>query len=195
MSKQRSVDWEAVWKSLNWDDEKRQQSADHERLRQRAQHYAAPARMLEAAPENALTVLIFDLGGERYGVDVMRVRGIRPLGKVTPVPGTQNFYRGVINLRGQILTVLDLRLFFGVREEEVIVPDEVVIARSFHLEMALLAHQVVGVQTIGADAVKAVEHMPYSQGITRDKVVLLDITRLFEDQRLILGGGMHEQNT
>jgi purine-binding chemotaxis protein CheW len=186
---QRAVDWEAVWKSLNWDDESRQQSADQERLRQRARHYAEPIKEADVIPENARTVLTFDLGSERYGVDVMVVRGIRPLGKVARVPGVPPFYRGVVNVRGQIRSVLDLRAFFQIPyEEEMIVPDEVVICYSGHLELALLAHQVIGVETVPPAAIKAIEHMPYTWGITKERIILLDIPGLFTDERLIIGG-------
>ena len=54
--------------------------------------------------------LIFNLGDELYGIPVLKVREIILLMEITPVPRMPPFIRGVINLRGQIIPVLDLRL-------------------------------------------------------------------------------------
>jgi len=186
---QREVDWVAVWKGLNWDDEKRQQVVDAERLRQRAQHYAAPVKDQEAAPEHARSILTFELGRESYGIDVTHVRGIRAVGALARVPGAPGFYQGVINMRGQIISVIDLRSFFQIPPvDEVAAPQEVIIVQAGALEMALLAHQVIGVESIPSSAIKPVEHMPYALGLTREKTILLDIAHLFRDERLIVGG-------
>ena len=186
---QRQIDWETVWKSLNWDDDQRQQAANEERLRLRAQHYAAPAKDQEADLEVARTVLVFNLGGENYGIDVRYVYGIRELGTVAHVPGTPHFYEGVINVRGRILTVFDLRSFFQIpNSDKDAAPDEVVIVHAGKLEMALLAHQVMGVESIPVSTIKPIEHMPYASGLTSEKIILLDMAHLFQDERLIVGG-------
>jgi purine-binding chemotaxis protein CheW len=185
----RQIDWEAVWKSLNWDDEQRQQSVDQERLRQRAQHYAAPIKEQDVVAEDVRLVLIFELGTERYGIDVIHVRGIRALGTIAHVPGAPAFYQGVINVRGRIITVLDLRNFFQIPYgEDAAMPNEVIIVQAAKLEMAVLAHQVIGVESVPLSAIKPVDHMPYAHGLTSDKIVLLDIAQLFRDERLIVGG-------
>jgi purine-binding chemotaxis protein CheW len=186
---QRQIDWEAVWKSLNWDDEQRQQSVNVERLRQRAQHYAEPVKDQEIVPEDARSILAFQLGHEQYGIDVKSVRGIRSLGAIAHVPGSPNFYQGVINVRGQIITVVDLRNFFQIPPgDELAAPSEVVIVHAGNLEMALLAHHVIGVDSIPLSAIKPVEHMPYALGLTSEKMILLDMGQLFQDERLIVGG-------
>jgi purine-binding chemotaxis protein CheW len=186
---ENQVNWEAVWRSLNWDDEQRQQAADSERLRQRAAHYAAPLKEQAVAAENSRSVLTFELGRERYGIDVMHVRGIRALGTLAEVPSTPSFYVGVINMRGQIISVLDLRRFFQIAfAEDAPDPLEVIVVHAGELEMALVAHQVIGVEGIPHTAIKPVDHMPYAHGLTSDKIVLLDMAQLFQDERLIIGG-------
>lgn len=186
---QREIDWEAVWKSLNWDDDQRQEVANQERLRLRAQHYAAPAKYQEDVLEATRTVLAFTLGGENYGIDVRYVFGIRALGTVAHVPGTPPFYQGVINVRGRIITVFDLRSFFQIPHAgEASMPEEVVIVHAGKLEIALLAHQVMGVETVPLSTIKPIDHMPYTVGLTSEKVILLDMAQLFQDERLIVGG-------
>jgi purine-binding chemotaxis protein CheW len=188
-----SIDWEAVWKSLNWDDETRLRHAESERLRQRAQQYAAPPPDAKPLNEDARAFLTFDLGAERYGLDVMCVRGVRDKLRIVPVPGVPDFYRGIINVRGQIITVLDLRLFFGQAVgHEAALPDEVVLAQAGGLSLALLAHQIIGITRLSPPEIIAVEHLPFAQGITKAHEIILNIEQLFENERLILGAGLIE---
>lgn len=62
-----------------------------------------------------LTVVI---GEEAYGISVQKVREIIRLQKITPVPQVPDFVRGVINLRGRVIPVIDLRLKFGLNAED-----------------------------------------------------------------------------
>jgi|SaaInlStandDraft_1057018.scaffolds.fasta_scaffold06951_1 purine-binding chemotaxis protein CheW len=61
----------------------------------------------------ACKVLTFFLGNEEYGVDVLNVQEIISMVKITKVPKTPQFVKGVINLRGLVIPVVDLRLKFG----------------------------------------------------------------------------------
>lgn len=60
--------------------------------------------------------LTFQLGGESYGIGVLRIREIIRLQPATPVPQMPPFVKGVINLRGKIIPIIDLRLKFGLSE-------------------------------------------------------------------------------
>jgi purine-binding chemotaxis protein CheW len=183
---QRQIDWEAVWQTLNWDDETRSKVAEATRLRQRAEQYAAPPRQTKVVADDSYTVLTFELGSERYGLDVMLVRGVRSLTKIARVPGIPAFYRGVVNVRGQILTVLDLRAFFDIPVSDDLEPDELVIVRANDLEIGLLAHSVNGVDSVPREAIAPADTIRYALGVTADRLVLLNIAQLFEDDRLIV---------
>lgn len=183
------INWEAVWKSLNWGDDDRYQRAERQLLRQRARQYAALVKTRDLRPEDARSVLTFRLGDERYGVDVMLVRGVRTVDKVVRVPGVPAFYRGVINVRGRIITVMDLRLFFGAAPAEGLSePGELVIIQANHLEIGLLAHQIDGVVTLALADIQPVEHTPLVHGVTKDQVVVINVPQFLEDERLIVGG-------
>jgi len=65
----------------------------------------------EAAREGKY--LTFSLAGEEYGIGILKVREIIGMMSVTPVPQTPEFVKGVINLRGKVIPVIDLRLRFG----------------------------------------------------------------------------------
>ena len=62
---------------------------------------------------NADQYLTFMLAGEEYGVDILRVQEIKGWGKVTSIPSTPEYVRGVMNLRGTIVPILDLRKRFS----------------------------------------------------------------------------------
>jgi purine-binding chemotaxis protein CheW len=66
--------------------------------------------MTEAAREGKY--LTFSLAGEEYGIGILKVREIIGMMSVTPVPQTPEFVKGVINLRGKVIPVIDLRLRF-----------------------------------------------------------------------------------
>jgi purine-binding chemotaxis protein CheW len=186
---------EDIWERFATEFEKQDsQSALRDRLRQRAEQYAVPQRQVEdAAPEAARTVLRFDLGGEYYGVDVMVVRSVRTISRITRVPGTPVFYRGVVNVRGQVITVLDLRLFFDIPvTDETSPPQELVVVQAGYLQIGLLAHNVTGVQQVPLAAVESVDNMRYAWGVTKEQLVLLDVERLLEDEHLVIGSQQDE---
>ncbi len=62
--------------------------------------------------------LTFRLGEEEYGVDILRVQEIKGWAPVTPIPNAPHWLKGVMNLRGTVVPVLDLRLKFGMSTSE-----------------------------------------------------------------------------
>jgi len=62
--------------------------------------------------------LTFELSGEEYGLDVLKVKEIISMVKITPVPKTPEYVKGIVNLRGKVIPIIDLRLKMGVREAE-----------------------------------------------------------------------------
>jgi purine-binding chemotaxis protein CheW len=183
---QQPINFQAIWESLEWHDDT-QLAAIQKRLRQRAQQYAAPIKE-RTTPEDVENILSFRLGEEQYGVDVMLVRAVRPVTRITRVPSTPAFYRGVINVRGQILSVLDLRLFFEVSANEAHPPEELVIVRAIGLEIGLLAHHINGVISIPHGAIQSPGDTRFARGVTEDRLVILNVGQIFESDRLIIGG-------
>jgi purine-binding chemotaxis protein CheW len=69
-----------------------------------------------AARDDSREVLVFILGGEEYAVDILKVQEIRGYEKVTPIPAAPAYLKGVVNLRGIIVPVIDMRIKFGLPE-------------------------------------------------------------------------------
>lgn len=100
--------------------------------------------------------LTFELCAERYGVDILRVQEIRGWEAVTPLPNTPKFVKGVTNLRGAIVPIVDLRAYFSLPEVE-FGPMTVVIILKVHHEKN---EKVMG---IVVDAVSDVCHVTHEE--------------------------------
>jgi purine-binding chemotaxis protein CheW len=74
---------------------------------------ADPNNLQKTFAENTMQVVSFKVGDEYYGIDIQLVREIRAWSSTTQLPNTPQFVRGVINLRGTIVPILDLRARFG----------------------------------------------------------------------------------
>jgi purine-binding chemotaxis protein CheW len=62
--------------------------------------------------------LTFRLQDEEYGIEILRVQEIKGFSRVTPIPNTPRFVRGVLNLRGEVVPILDLRTRFNMPETD-----------------------------------------------------------------------------
>lgn len=178
--------WNALLEQLNWDDATRQERVLQHRLRERAAQYAQPKAILQDADESErFTGVIFHLGDERYALDVRMVRGVRTIEYLTRVPATPPFYRGVVNVRGQILSALDLRIFFGLSSTSTL--HEMLIVQSNALSLAILTDRVDDVISIPRSEIEGVE-LRYAYGVTAARITVLDIEQILADERLIVGG-------
>jgi purine-binding chemotaxis protein CheW len=182
------IDWKALWQELDWDDESHREVATRKRLQRRARQYASLPSEKDDETAGKRFVLTFSLGKERYAIDVQLVRIVRSLDTVFPVPGTPNFYPGVVNIRGQIVTVMDLRSFFDMGIEESDTPSELIVVEANNLQIGLLAHHVYDVISVPGAEVEAIDDIRFAYGVTAERLVLLDIARMFEDNRLVIGG-------
>ncbi|MDA8155848.1 MAG: chemotaxis protein CheW [Actinomycetota bacterium] len=103
--------------------------------------------------------LTFRLGEETFAIEISRVREVLDFSVITKVPGTPDFVRGVINLRGNVVPVVDMRLKFGMtRTEKTVNTCVIIIEINFDGEAAVLgalADSVQEVMDLGPDQVEA----------------------------------------
>jgi purine-binding chemotaxis protein CheW len=134
-------------------------------------------------------MVTFSLGGKDYAVDIMKVKEIAKFGNFTYVPNTMHFVRGVYNLRGEIISVIDLRRMFGVpledeeKEQEsgliVRVDDHLlgVIVDSIDRVVGISSEQVQPPHPIFADV-----NIQYISGVVEHEgrlYIILDVDRIF----------------
>jgi purine-binding chemotaxis protein CheW len=100
--------------------------------------------------------LTFRLGAEAYGVDILEVQEIRAYAPVTPVPKSPAHVRGVMNLRGTVIPVLDLRTLLGAPEAPTTVPPVIVVVHVARRVLGLVVDAVDDVVTVEPDHVQPV---------------------------------------
>jgi purine-binding chemotaxis protein CheW len=132
------------------------------------------------------------LGQERYGIEVSYVREVHPLKELTLVPCTPSFVLGIMSLRGQILSVIDIRQFFDLPQKGMTDDAKVVVVHTDKTEVGILADLVQGVRKTAFDELQAglptLTGIPqdYLKGITKDRMVILNVDRLLSDDRFIV---------
>lgn len=140
--------------------------------------------MVEQSAERQLVV--FDLAGEVYGVNIETVREIIRMQTVTGVPDAPPFVEGVINLRGRVIPVVDLRKRFALTVTEVTEESRVVVVDIGGEDIGVIVDAVTEVLRISGDSIEATSNLVttedsyYLEGIAKvdDRlVILLDIER------------------
>ncbi len=110
----------------------------------------APGQQPGSAAARAGKYLTFFLDDEEYGLEILKVQEIIGLLPITPVPGTPRYIRGVINLRGKIVPVMDLRAKFGMPAAATSDLSSVIVVRTEQLLMGLLVDRMAEVTQIHA---------------------------------------------
>jgi purine-binding chemotaxis protein CheW len=166
-----------------------------------AEVWARRAYALAAEPPAEITgqtldLLVFWMGGEQYGIEVAHVREIYPLNQLTPVPRTPPFVAGIFSARGRILSVIDLRAFLGMSPLERSGQTKIVIVAStdpvLEMEIGILTDEVSDVITIFKESIEPPlttqvgTRADYLQGITADLLIVLNLSVLLNDKRLII---------
>lgn len=160
-------------------------------LRERAAKLAVEPEK-KAQAEEFIEVVEFLLAHERYAVASEYVREIYPLNDLTPVPCTPRFVLGIINVRGQVLSVIDIKRFFDLPEKGLTDLNKVIILHSGDMEFGILADAVTGVRNLDLSEVETSLptlvgiHKEYLIGVTRDREVVIDAGRLLTDREIIV---------
>lgn len=131
--------------------------------------------------------LTFTLGGEEYGVEILRVQEIKGLTAVTPIPNAPAFVKGVMNLRGTVVPVFDLRIKFGMPSKEYDRFTVIVVVNVGPRVVGLVVDAVSDVLDLARRAIDTTPDLGVSvdtsmlQGIARNGerlITLLDVDRV-----------------
>ncbi|MCC2686316.1 MAG: chemotaxis signal transduction protein [Paenibacillaceae bacterium] len=129
-----------------------------------------------------LKVVVFSIGNEEYGVEVDKVRTIEKMLPYTRVPKTPAFVKGVINLRGVIVPIIDLRSRFGLEETAYTSNTRLIIVAAADLEVGLIVDSANDVINVDSDRI---EQPPEVVGGIRAKY-LQGIVKLEQSRLLVL---------
>ena len=139
-----------------------------------------------------LEVVVFKLAHERYALELTHIREVHPLKELTPLPGTPDFVLGIVNIRGRILSVIDIKRFFDLPEKGLTDLNQVIILQSDEMEFGILADEILGTSSIPASNIQA--SLPtltgiraeYLKGVTGDRLVILDADRLLSGEKILV---------
>ncbi|MDR9436643.1 MAG: chemotaxis protein CheW [Thiohalophilus sp.] len=147
--------------------------------------------VVEAANEPSIQWVTFKLEGEKYGIKVMQVQEVLRMNEIAPVPGAPDYVLGIINLRGNVVTVIDTRKRFGLPIRE---PDDstrIVIVEAENQIVGILVDSVAEVANLRTSEIETApnvgndESAKYIQGVSSqdgELLILVDVNKLLTDE-------------
>jgi purine-binding chemotaxis protein CheW len=160
-------------------------------LRERAARLARPTIREEKG--GGLDVVEFSLGSERYAFPAKDVCEAAPLKDFSPLPGVPAWIAGIVNLRGAILTVLDLRpLLAPPAARSVSEMPQILFLFAADAHAGVLADTVLGVHEVSAEnlqgsfATNAGIRTDHVRGVASDGLIILDAGKLLSDESLLV---------
>jgi purine-binding chemotaxis protein CheW len=155
---------------------------DEDILKARAKKLATEEKTSDRT--DGLTVLAFRMARESYGIELSRVRGTHPMKDPAYIPGAPAFVLGIINLRGEILSVVDLKKIFDLPDDESDNVRPLIIISNIEMEFCLVVDEIIGVRHIPTEEISP--SLPsltgirseYLLGVSGDGMVILDGNKL-----------------
>ncbi len=142
-----------------------------------------------------LELVSFSLANERYAFETRHIREVIRFTDFTPIPGAPDFLVGLLNLRGEILAVFDLRKFFGVADKGVTDLSRAIVLGGDRAEFGVLADTASEVMTVRTEEVfespgsVAGIGREYLRGVTKDGLIVLDGGVLLQAVRFFIDQG------
>lgn len=161
-------------------------------LKERAERFAFKQDERLEKKGETLECVEFSLAHERYAIETVHIREICALSNLTPVPLTPSFVLGVMNLRGAVISVIDIKKFFDLPEKGITDLNKVIILSGPEMEFGLLADSITGVKAIRADELTTDLvtltgiREEYLRGVTPERLIVLDGGRILSDKNIIV---------
>lgn len=152
-----------------------------------APHEAVPGLVTDAADSNLTEFISFAIGNDQYGVDIMAVREIKEWSNVTHLPRQPEYVRGVLNLRGIIVPIVDLRCRFGQGITQCTPTHIMIIVQINDRQVGLLADRVLDIVSFEQSQVRPVPKVAQSTEadfisglatVEESMIALIDLARL-----------------
>lgn len=133
----------------------------------------------------------FHLDDETYGINVMQVQEVLRVTEITPVPGAPEYVLGIINLRGNVVTVLDIRMRFGLSPKEIDEASRIIILEAADQVIGILVDSVAEVVYLRTSEIESTpnvgneESSRFIQGVhSRDEnlLILVDVNKLLTNE-------------
>lgn len=103
------------------------------------------SRQNEEKPEKILQIIAFNVGSEEFGVDIMQVQEIIRMTKTTRIPNSPDYVKGLINLRGRVIVVVDLSKRLGLGSKELDENARIIVVEVEDIVIGMIVNSVNGV--------------------------------------------------
>jgi purine-binding chemotaxis protein CheW len=139
-----------------------------------------------------IEIVEFMLANELYGIESNFVREVYPLKDYTPLPCTPPFVLGLLNVRGRIISVVNIKKFFNIPEKGLSDLNRVIIIHGYNMEFGILADSILGVREIAMSDIQPPLptltgiRQEYLRGVTGERMVVLDARKLLADKKIIV---------
>lgn len=159
-------------------------------LEERAKKIAAPDT--GEIETGIVEVLRFQLAYQEYAIEMRSVREVILTGEITPVPGAPPFISGICAARGQIISLVDLRVLLSLPEKGLTDLNRVIVITDGHITFGILADNITGIGTIPSylllmpDPGMTLPWKQYLKGYVGNTLTVLDATAILEDPALVI---------
>ena len=143
------------------------------------------------ANDPEIQLVTFRLKDETYGINVMQVQEVLRVAEIAPVPGAPHYVLGIINLRGNVVTVIDTRTRFGLPQTEVDELSRIIVIESEAQVVGILVDSVAEVVDLHASEIDSApnvgneESSRYIQGVANfdnNLLIVVDLNKLLSEQ-------------
>ncbi len=149
----------------------------------------------EGQGSDSLKMVTFRLGSDRYGVGIDMVSEIQRAGRITPVPTAPDFVAGVMNLRGNILSVVDIRVFFGLPKVVMSEKTRILVVEGEGLRIGVLVDMVDEITDVREEGIKP--PLSLDKGIAEDYIrgiatrrgemlIVVELEKILKNPRLVV---------
>jgi purine-binding chemotaxis protein CheW len=139
-----------------------------------------------------MSIIEFQLAAESYAIDSSFVSEVSSLKDFTPLPGVPSYILGIINLRGKILTVLDMKKFFNMPEKGIGELNKVIILQNDIMEFGILADEIIGTKEIYIEEILDIPSAiagiggKYLKGVTKERLIILSAESILSDKSIVV---------
>ncbi len=146
---------------------------------------------VQAQDNTILRWVTFYLDNEKYGINVMQVQEVLRVSEIAPVPGSPEYVLGIINLRGNVVTVIDTRKRFGLDHRELDDAARIVIVESNDQVVGIMVDSVAEVVDLRVSEVEAAPNVGtddssrFIQGVASQEgelLIIVDLNKLLTDE-------------
>lgn len=158
-------------------------------LTKRAEELALPEVVENWAP--FIEVIRFNLIYQEYALEMKYIREVIQTSEITPVPGTPEFIAGICSVRGEIISLVDLRALFSIPEKGLTDLNRVIVLTDNNLTFGILADQITGIGTVNTDELSPPDEdahqelFKYLQGF-KESLFVLNAAALLSDPRMVI---------